>query len=61
MGNKGAFITMGSDVKPNFTSYDAVVSHVPFNHQTSNNLNLRKYGKFDVPLLNGFGISKKVC
>ncbi|KAK2554291.1 Serine/threonine-protein phosphatase 5 [Acropora cervicornis] len=24
MGNKGAFITMGSDVKPNFTSYDAV-------------------------------------
>lgn len=26
MGNKGAFITMGSDLKPNFTTYDAVVS-----------------------------------
>ncbi|XP_077998671.1 serine/threonine-protein phosphatase 5-like [Glandiceps talaboti] len=24
MGNKGAFITMGSDLKPNFTTYDAV-------------------------------------
>lgn len=24
MGNKGAFITMGPDLKPNFTSYDAV-------------------------------------
>ena len=27
MGNKGAFITMnGKDMKPNFTTYDAVVS-----------------------------------
>jgi hypothetical protein len=26
MGNKGAFITLGSDLKPNFTTYDAVVS-----------------------------------
>ena len=25
MGNKGAFITMGSDLKPNFTTYEAVV------------------------------------
>lgn len=30
MGNKGAFITMGSDVKPNFTTYDAVVSSIVF-------------------------------
>ena len=30
MGNKGAFITMGSDVKPNFTTYDAVVSSITF-------------------------------
>ena len=26
MGNKGAFITMGTDTKPNYTTYDAVVS-----------------------------------
>ena len=26
MGNKGAFITMGVDMKPNYTTYDAVVS-----------------------------------
>lgn len=27
MGNKGAFITLnGKDMKPNFTTYDAVVS-----------------------------------
>lgn len=26
MGNKGAFITMDQDLKPNFTTYDAVVS-----------------------------------
>jgi hypothetical protein len=26
MGNKGAFITLGSDLKPSFTTYDAVVS-----------------------------------
>ncbi len=32
MGNKGAFITMGADLKPNFTSYDAVVSD-PRNYQ----------------------------
>ena len=25
MGNKGAFITMSSDLKPNFTTYEAVV------------------------------------
>lgn len=30
MGNKGAFITMGPDMKPNFTTYDAVVSSVFF-------------------------------
>ena len=26
MGNKGAFITLYEDLKPNFTSFDAVVS-----------------------------------
>ena len=26
MENKGAFITMGMDMKPNYTTYDAVVS-----------------------------------
>lgn len=26
MGNKGAFITLTTDLKPKFTSYDAVVS-----------------------------------
>ena len=26
MGNKGAFITLKSDLKPKFTSYEAVVS-----------------------------------
>ena len=30
MGNKGAFITMGPDAKPNFTTYDAVVSIFSF-------------------------------
>ena len=30
MGNKGAFITMGPDMKPNFTIYDAVVSSIFF-------------------------------
>ena len=30
MGNKGAFITMGPDMIPNFTTYDAVVSSVFF-------------------------------
>ena len=30
MGNKGAFITMGPDAKPNFTTYDAVVSTFSF-------------------------------
>lgn len=29
MGNKGAFVNMGSDLKPNFTTYDAVVSKAP--------------------------------
>ena len=28
MGNKGAFITMGMDMKPNYTTYEAVVSSV---------------------------------
>lgn len=29
MGNKGAFITMkGEDMKPNFTSYEAVVCKI---------------------------------
>ena len=28
MGNKGAFITLTTDLKPKFTSYDAVVSPV---------------------------------
>ena len=27
MGNKGAFITMTDDLKPKFTTYDAVVSY----------------------------------
>ena len=26
MGNKGAFITLTRDLKPNYTTYDAVVS-----------------------------------
>ena len=30
MGNKGAFITMGTDLKPNYTTYDAVVSLIFF-------------------------------
>ena len=28
MGNKGAFITLTKDLKPQFTTYEAVVSHV---------------------------------
>jgi len=29
MGNKGAFVTLqGGDLKPNFTSYEAVVSSI---------------------------------
>ena len=28
MGNKGAFITLTNDLKPKFTTYEAVVSSV---------------------------------
>jgi hypothetical protein len=32
MGNKGAFIVLnGKDMKPNFTTYEAVVSNSDFN------------------------------
>ena len=37
MGNKGAFITMGMDMKPNYTTYDAVVSFIIF-YQISKNV-----------------------
>lgn len=28
MGNKGAYITLGPDMKPQFTTYEAVVNHI---------------------------------
>ncbi len=32
MGNKGAFITLTRDLKPKYTTYDAVVSSVATQH-----------------------------